>query len=245
MRYLDPKNHFTFYEIFGKHSDILIDFLNAILRLEGNEKIISLDFILQQEAPKVPLFVYTYINAKCTNQLKKEFIIELQVVWRTNEIERIDIYHSLSKDKTYLNPILKNRSYSYSIPVYVIGLSDEIFDYNSENYYHFYKNIYLTDSETEAPNLNYLFIELPKIKDNSNSLLKNENEWLRFLTEIEHEPKDDVKKRFENEYVLKAIKLLEESYYSTVQLRYYDDLWDSVRTEKALGDEYKRLARGK
>ena len=42
-RYLDPKNDFTFKRIFGEHPDLLISFLNALMPLEENQLIESVE----------------------------------------------------------------------------------------------------------------------------------------------------------------------------------------------------------
>jgi hypothetical protein len=47
MKFADPKNDVAFRKIFGNEAKkvILISFLNSVLNLEGNMKIIHLDFL--------------------------------------------------------------------------------------------------------------------------------------------------------------------------------------------------------
>lgn len=46
-KFLDPKNDFCFKQVFGteKNKDILIHFLNDILKFEGKERIIDITFL--------------------------------------------------------------------------------------------------------------------------------------------------------------------------------------------------------
>ena len=52
-RFLDPKNDFAFKQIFGteKHKDILIHFLNDVLKLEGAWAISEVKFLNPNSRP--------------------------------------------------------------------------------------------------------------------------------------------------------------------------------------------------
>ena len=54
MKFADPKNDVAFRKIFGNEGKkvILISFLNSVLNLEGDRKIIDLDF---RESPDLNL----------------------------------------------------------------------------------------------------------------------------------------------------------------------------------------------
>ena len=57
-RYLDPKNDLVFRRIFGEHPDLLRAFLNAVLPLELEEQIVSLEYLPAEQVPEVPLLRY-------------------------------------------------------------------------------------------------------------------------------------------------------------------------------------------
>ena len=45
MRYLDPKADLTFKKIFGEHKDLLMSLLNALLPLEKDRQVESLEYL--------------------------------------------------------------------------------------------------------------------------------------------------------------------------------------------------------
>ncbi len=51
-RYLDPKNDLVFRHIFGENPDLLRAFLNAVLPLEPDERIVSLEYLRRNLFPK-------------------------------------------------------------------------------------------------------------------------------------------------------------------------------------------------
>jgi hypothetical protein len=55
MKFADPKNDVAFRKIFGNEAKkvILISFLNSILNLEGDRKIIDLDFRNTFQLPRI------------------------------------------------------------------------------------------------------------------------------------------------------------------------------------------------
>jgi hypothetical protein len=54
-RFLDPKNDYAFKQIFGteKHKDILIHFLNDVLKLEGAHVISEVKFLTPIQDPEI------------------------------------------------------------------------------------------------------------------------------------------------------------------------------------------------
>ncbi|MDR2087491.1 MAG: Rpn family recombination-promoting nuclease/putative transposase, partial [Dysgonamonadaceae bacterium] len=53
-RYLDPKNDLPFKRIFGEHPDLLKSFLNALMPLEENQQIESLEYLPTEQVPENP-----------------------------------------------------------------------------------------------------------------------------------------------------------------------------------------------
>ena len=67
-KFLDPKNDFCFKQIFGteKNKDILIHFLNDILKYEGSEKITEVTFFI-----RITLIFLGILEFNTLNKLKK------------------------------------------------------------------------------------------------------------------------------------------------------------------------------
>ena len=50
-RYLDPKNDLTFKRVFGEHVHLCKSLLNSMLPLEGDRKIVSLEYLPAEMTP--------------------------------------------------------------------------------------------------------------------------------------------------------------------------------------------------
>jgi len=81
MRYLDPKNDLVFKKVFAWHPHLLISFLNHILPLETNQKIESIEYLPAELAPTIPLFKYSMVDVRCLDNMGRQFIVEMQMLW--------------------------------------------------------------------------------------------------------------------------------------------------------------------
>ena len=70
VRYLDPKNPYTFKKVFGQHPHLLKSFLNALLPLEPDAQIEELESLPSNLVPKVPEVRKNIVNARCVDQKK-------------------------------------------------------------------------------------------------------------------------------------------------------------------------------
>ena len=66
-KFLDPKNDFCFKKIFGteKNKDILIHFLNDILKYEGNEQITEVTFLKTIQDPEIAAYRQSIVDVLC------------------------------------------------------------------------------------------------------------------------------------------------------------------------------------
>ena len=54
MRFLDPKNDLIFKCVFGENKDIVISLLNALLPLEPDEYVASVEYLPAELVPELP-----------------------------------------------------------------------------------------------------------------------------------------------------------------------------------------------
>ncbi|MDR2805754.1 MAG: Rpn family recombination-promoting nuclease/putative transposase, partial [Dysgonamonadaceae bacterium] len=80
-RYLDPKNDLTFKRIFGEHPHLLISFLNALLPLDPNRLIESVEYLSPEQVPENPLGKNSIVDVKCVDNYGRRFIVEMQMYW--------------------------------------------------------------------------------------------------------------------------------------------------------------------
>src|SRR5690242_15618796 len=90
-RYLDPTNDVAFKRIFNDKNR-LMDFLNAILRLEEGLKITNISFISQEELPDLGTGRRSIFDLKCTDQAGKTYVVEMQNRPEPHFINRIQCY---------------------------------------------------------------------------------------------------------------------------------------------------------
>ena len=89
MRYLDPKNDLTFKKVFGQHPHLLKSFLNAMLPLEEDQVIESLEYLPIELVPVIPLFKNTFVDVRCKDNKGRQFIVEMQMSWSNTFKQRV------------------------------------------------------------------------------------------------------------------------------------------------------------
>ncbi len=100
-KFLNPKNDYAFKKIFGteKNKDILVDFINAILRFEGTEQIKTVVFLSPIQDPEIAAKKQSIVDILCTDQKGQQYIIEMQVAHMAGFEKRAQYYAS----KAYSN----------------------------------------------------------------------------------------------------------------------------------------------
>ncbi|MDR2087658.1 MAG: Rpn family recombination-promoting nuclease/putative transposase, partial [Dysgonamonadaceae bacterium] len=88
-RYLDPKNDLPFKRIFGEHPDLLMSFLNALMPLEENQQIESLEYLPTEQVPENPLKKNSIVDVRCKDNFGRQFIVEMQMFWNTSFSKRM------------------------------------------------------------------------------------------------------------------------------------------------------------
>ncbi|HRI65972.1 MAG TPA: Rpn family recombination-promoting nuclease/putative transposase [Polyangium sp.] len=80
--FADPKTDFTFHRIFGteKHKNALIGFLNDILMLEGDHRIVDVTYLDPTQRPKVEELKLSIVDVKCKDARGVHYVVEMQVL---------------------------------------------------------------------------------------------------------------------------------------------------------------------
>ena len=230
MRYLDPKNDLTFKKIFGQHPHLLKSFLNAVMPLDDDKKIVSLEYLPVELVPEIPMFKNSIVDVRCVDQKGQQFIVEMQMLWTDSFKSRV----LFNASKAYIKQTKRGVQYKGLQPVYSLNIINENFDNKLENYIHHYKIIHTEDSESVIEGLEFVFIELPKFKANHFTDKKLQVLWLRFLSEI-NDNQEEISQDFLDVPELKeAADLILESGFTKGELETYDKYWDYISTEKTI-----------
>jgi len=229
-RYLNPRSDLVFKKIFGEHKRILKSFLNAILPLEPSQKIVSLDYLSAEQAPVIPELKRPIVDVKCTDQEGRIFIVEMQIEWVTEFMQRM----LFNTSTAYVKQLPKGSDYHLLQPVYGLALLAEDFDTTGNQWYHHYKIVNIENTQKTIEGLQLIFIELKKFKTHRRVEKTLQTLWLRFMSEIDEHTLTLPDEMLSVQEIGEAASLSEEAGYTPAELSYYDAYWDSVSTEKTL-----------
>jgi len=230
MKYLDPKNDLTFKRVFGEHPDLLKSFLNAMLPLNEDELIESLEYLPAELVPELPVLKHSIVDVRCIDMKGRQFIVEMQMIWTESFKSRM----VFNASKAYVKQLGDAKKYKALQPVYALSLVNEIFNRTSLEFYHHYQIVNIADTSEQLEGLEFVFVELPKFKPQNYSEKKMQVLWLRFLTEVNEELQIVPKEMYENEEIKKALENIQVSAFTKAQLESYDKYWDSIRSEVSL-----------
>jgi len=183
MKFADPKNDVAFRKIFGNEAKkvILISFLNSVLNLEGDRKIIDLEFRNTFQLPRVAGLKSSIIDVNVKDQSGTTYIVEMQLSEVVNFDKRVQYYVS----KEYSSQIEKGDEYSKLTPVVLVGVLK--FDYFKGNNYltrHVILNV--ETLENELKDINFNFIELTKFTKDLNECETLTDKWIYFIKNAEN-----------------------------------------------------------
>jgi len=184
MKFADPKNDVAFRKIFGNEAKkvILISFLNSVLNLEGNMKIIHLDFLTTFQLPRITGLKTSIIDVKVKDQMGNTYLVEMQLSEVIGFDKRVQYYVS----KEYSSQIEKGDDYSVRtgfkpVPtVVLVGILE--FDYfKGNNYLTHHLLLNVETLENELKDINFTFIELPKFKKELSECKTLTDKWIYFI----------------------------------------------------------------
>ena len=248
-KYLDPKADLTFKKIFGEHPDLAMSLLNALLPLEKGKEICDIHYLSPERVPRTEEGKDSIVDVYCETNDKRQFIVEMQMYWSTNFMQRV-LFNS---SKVYVSQLKQGASYENLQPVYSLNLIDDIFEPNMEEFYHYYRLVHDKDTKKVIDGFHLVFVELKKFNPKTMAEKKEGTReinnfmgrhlqvlWLRFLTEINAYTEEVPQELLDNPEISKAISLVEESAYNREQLLGYDMFWDRVSRDRTLANDLKR-----
>ena len=175
---LSPKIDFVFKRIFGneKHPDILISFLNAVMKpkdLIKSVKIINSDIEKEHIEDK-----YSRLDIKAVTNKGEYINIEIQVKNEYNMIKRSLYYWS----KMFESQIVEGDNYNKLAKTVCINILD--FKYlKNNNFHNAYRLKEINTNEELTDTIELHFIEIPKLRrlDNSEEISDMLEAWVAFI----------------------------------------------------------------
>lgn len=182
MKFVDIKNDIAFRKIFGNENrkEVLISFLNAVLLLQENHKIVTVDILTPYQLPDIKGGKVTIVDVKAKDQNDKTYIIEMQVA----EVEGFDKRVLYYASKSYSAQIERGDQYQKLNPTYFIGILDFEVTQN-KNYISRHKIIDVETNESYIKDIEFNFIELPKFTKSASELESIIDQWVYFIKNAE------------------------------------------------------------
>jgi predicted transposase/invertase (TIGR01784 family) len=188
MQFADIKNDVAFRKIFGNENktEILISFLNAVLKLEGKQKIVWVEILNPYQMPIVLGAKSTILDVRARDKAGNDYIVEMQVggtplTEKTAFAKRVVYYSS----KSYAAQLNIGEKYYKLKPTIFIGILNFEF-LETSNYL---SRHLILDAEThehkrsaaQLKDLDFNFIELPKFEKNEQELQTLVDKWIYFI----------------------------------------------------------------
>jgi predicted transposase/invertase (TIGR01784 family) len=107
--FADPKTDFVFKRIFGSevHKPLLIELLNALLELEGDHRIVDLEYLSPAQHVPVEELKLSLVDVKCHDQRGRHYVVEMQVL-KVEGFEKRVVYNT---SKAYVTQLRAGEDY--------------------------------------------------------------------------------------------------------------------------------------
>ena len=178
MQFVDVTTDIAFKKIFGsdQHKDILIGFLNAVLDLHGEKRIMDVTLKNPWQPPEIAILKETILDIKAVDNRGVSFIVEMQVEKKYSFQKRAQYYTA----KAYTSQIDKGEDYPKLGQVIFIGILDfSCFDGDGYLTRHLILN--QSTQKQELKDLEFNFLELPKFNKTEEELDGIIEKWVYFI----------------------------------------------------------------
>ena len=242
MKYLDPKADLTFKKIFGEHKDLLISLVNALLPLDEDAQVQSVEYLSPELVPDTFVGKNSIVDVRCRDAKGRQFLVEMQMLWSPAFKQRV----LFNASKAFVRQLDRRYRYELLQPVYSLNLVNEVFmkDYPQE-FIHNFNIVHDLHSNEIINGLHFTFVELPKFKPQNVKEKKMAVLWLKFLTEINEDTVEVPQELLDNPETSKALQTVEMSAMTKEELWAYEDFWDKLGAERLLFVDSNKISREK
>jgi len=234
-KYICPFTDFGFKKLFGTevNKDILIDFLNELLKKETG-KILNITYLSNEQLGRDIDSRKAIYDIYCESENGTKFIVELQKA-KQNYFKDRSIYYSTFP----IQQQAKKGDWNFELnAVYTIGILDFIFKEDEADNEVFHHEVQLFDKSTQKifyDKLTYIYLEMPKFNKTEAELKTHFDKWLyvlKNLEQLQQRPKKLQEKIFTKLFKQAEIAKYNETDYAAYEydLKIYRDLKNSIDT---------------
>jgi predicted transposase/invertase (TIGR01784 family) len=191
--------------------------------------------------PKAPEVRKNIVDVRCVDQKKRQFIVEMQMLWTDSFMNRV----LFNASKAYVKQLKIGQEYHLLQPVYSLNLVDDTFIKDSPEWYHHYRIVHALDTGRQIEGLEFIFVELPKFRPQTIPEKRLQVLWLRYLTEVGEKLAEVSTDLLAQQEVREAVEYMKESGFSEGELAAYEKYWDGVSVERTLLADAEGEAKGR
>jgi predicted transposase/invertase (TIGR01784 family) len=241
-KYINPFTDYGFKRLFGEEAnkDLLIDFLNELLREEQGE-IKSLIFLKTEQLGSTAIDRKAVFDLYCENEKGEKFIVELQKTKQDFFKDRT-LYYSTFPIQEQAK---KGTLWNYELKaIYTVAILDFVFEEDRRDTDKYKYVVKLSDVETNKvfyDKLTFVYLEMPKFKKSLEEIETHFEKWLyvlRHLNELDKIPPKLTERIFK-----KLFDVAEIAKFNREQLMQYEDSMKYYRDLKNSFDTARREAR--
>jgi predicted transposase/invertase (TIGR01784 family) len=120
--FADPKTDFVFKRIFGSeaHKQLLIELLNALLELAGENRIVDLDYLPPEQHVPVEELKLSVVDVKCQDANGRFFVVEMQIL-NVEGFEKRIVYNAA---KAYVMQLRSGEDYPVLADIVGVTICD-------------------------------------------------------------------------------------------------------------------------
>lgn len=220
-KYINPFTDYGFKKLFGEepNKDLLLDFLNELLREEQGE-IVELTYLKSEHLGASIIDRKAIFDLYCENEKGEKFIVELQKTKQSFFKDRT-IYYSTFP----IREQAKRADWDYELKaVYTIAILDFVFDEDKSEGTKFRYNVKLTDVDTNKvfyDKLTFIYLEMPKFNKSLEELETRFDKWLYVLRNLQR--LDRIPEKFRERIFEKLFETAEIAKFTPDQVRIYED----------------------
>ncbi len=234
-RYISPFTDFGFKKLFGTepNKDLLIDFLNELLRKDEGE-IVDLSYLSKEQLGRAEDDRKAIFDIYCENEKGDKFIVEIQKAKQRYFKDRSIYYSSFP-----IQSQGKQGKWNFQLTsVYTIGILDFVFEEDKDDHDIYHHEVQLFDKSTQKvfyDKLTYIYLEMPKFTKTEAELETHFDKWLfvlRNLEDLTKRPEKLQEKIFAKLFAQAEIASYSDAEYTQYEesLKYYRDLNNSIDT---------------
>ena len=222
--YINMLTDFGFKLIFGTdaNKDLLLDFLNAVLKIKGGIK--ELNYVNPEKKGHIKSDRTTIFDLHCTTGKGEKIIVEVQNHSHKNFVERVIYYVS----RAIQEQGKKDKNWNYELcPVYSVNIVNFRLNKTEKNADKYLSYIQFTDIETHKvfyKKLTLVYIELKRFKKKITELNTIVEKWV-FLFKNLHKLKN-LPNIYEQDIFM---KLFEEAKIANMTPKKYNEYYHSLK----------------